>query len=440
MEVILLERVAKLGQMGEVVRVKDGFARNYLLPKGKALRATQANKTKFETMKVELQARNLEAKGEADKVGAKLDGQSFVVLRQASETGQLYGSVSPRDLAALLTDGGFAVDRNQIALNVPIKTIGLHKVPVLLHPEVEVTITVNVARSADEAERLARGEDVTVRREEGEDEEQAEAALAAAEAFFEPEAPPRRGGRGRQRADRGGAERRPDAAAARQSKMSNCFGGGGAGGGSGGGGGTTAVFCRPGAAAPATLRLLLWRSARPARRRDAGVRPERRRALRALPRSGRGRRARRPVRLGCAPSACAPRSASGALGSFDQIGWRVPPRSRGCWCSARAGSPRGCPGSGPWPGPAGPCGSPPPVQSEANSCGAGLALKFSPRELPTRPAPGPASCARQAPESTDNTPQRSAAGLSAGPDASFPTTATSLSSAMSPAASSDSGL
>jgi large subunit ribosomal protein L9 len=187
MEVILLERVANLGQMGEVVRVKDGYARNYLLPKGKALRATQANKSKFETMKVDLQARNLVAKSEADKVGSKLNGQSFVVIRQASETGQLYGSVSPRDLAALMTNGGFIVDRNQIALNVPIKSIGLHKVPVLLHPELEVTITINVARSADEAERLARGEDVTVRREEGEEAE-AEAATAAAEAFFEPEA------------------------------------------------------------------------------------------------------------------------------------------------------------------------------------------------------------------------------------------------------------
>jgi large subunit ribosomal protein L9 len=167
MEVILLERVAKLGQMGDVVRVKEGFARNYLLPKGKALRATQANKTKFESIKVDLQARNLASKAEADKIGVKLDGKSFVVLRQASETGQLYGSVSPRDLATILGDNGFAVDRNQIALNVAIKTIGMHKVPVLLHPELEVTITINVARSADEAERLARGEDVTVRREPG---------------------------------------------------------------------------------------------------------------------------------------------------------------------------------------------------------------------------------------------------------------------------------
>ena len=188
MEVILLERVAKLGQMGDVVRVKDGFARNYLLPKGKALRATQANKTKFETMKVELTARNLVAKGDADKVATKLDGQKFMVLRQASDTGQLYGSVSPRDLAGLLAGAGFGVDRNQIALNTPIKTIGSHKVPVLLHPEVEIAITVNVARSADEAERLARGENVTVRREGGADEDEAQAARAAAAAAFAPDA------------------------------------------------------------------------------------------------------------------------------------------------------------------------------------------------------------------------------------------------------------
>ena len=163
MEVILLERVAKLGQMGDVVRVKDGFARNYLLPKGKALRATKENRSRFETMKVELEARNLEQKSEAEKIAKKLDGQSFTVLRQAAEGGQLYGSVSPRDLAALVSEKGFALNRAQIALNTPIKTIGLHKVPVSLHPEVEVTITVTVARNADEAERLARGEDVTVR-------------------------------------------------------------------------------------------------------------------------------------------------------------------------------------------------------------------------------------------------------------------------------------
>ncbi len=186
MEVILLERVAKLGQMGETVRVKDGFARNFLLPKGKALRATKENKARFESMKGDLEARNLEFRGEAEKVGAKLDGQNFVVLRQASETGQLYGSVSARDLAVLITDGGFAVNRNQIDLNAPIKSIGKHKVPVALHPEVTVSVTLSVARNADEAERLARGEDI-MRRAEGAEAEAAE-AKAAAEKFFEPEA------------------------------------------------------------------------------------------------------------------------------------------------------------------------------------------------------------------------------------------------------------
>ena len=193
MEVILLERVAKLGQMGDVVRVKDGFARNFLLPKGKALRATDDNRSRFETMKVELEARSLEQKGEAEKVAKKLDGQSFTVLRQAAEGGQLYGSVSPRDLATLVSEKGFAVNRAQIALNTPIKTIGLHKVPVTLHPEVEVTISVAVARSADEAERVARGEDITAVRDE--DETGMPAAAAAAEAFFEPEAVEARRGR-----------------------------------------------------------------------------------------------------------------------------------------------------------------------------------------------------------------------------------------------------
>jgi large subunit ribosomal protein L9 len=183
MEVILLERVGKLGQMGDVVRVKDGFARNFLLPKGKALRATSENKAKFDAMKSQLQERNLELKGEAQTVAGSLNGQSFIVLRQASESGQLFGSVSTRDLAALLSSGGFAVNRSQIALNAPIKAIGLHKVPVALHPEIEVMITVTVARNPEEAERIARGEDVTVRREEAE--EIAEAARTAAEAFFE---------------------------------------------------------------------------------------------------------------------------------------------------------------------------------------------------------------------------------------------------------------
>lgn len=186
MEVILLERVGRLGQMGDTVRVKEGFARNFLFPKGKALRATKENKARFEGMRKDLEAKNLEHKSEAQKVAAKLDGKQFSVLRQAAETGQLFGSVSPRDLAALMSEGGVSIDRNQIALNTPIKTIGMHKVPVVLHPEVEVTVMVAVARSADEAERLKRGEDITIQRTQ--EEEDVEAAKQAAEAFFEPEA------------------------------------------------------------------------------------------------------------------------------------------------------------------------------------------------------------------------------------------------------------
>jgi large subunit ribosomal protein L9 len=184
MEVILLERVPKLGQMGEVVRVKDGFARNYLLPQGKALRATKENRSRFENMKVELEARNLEQKGEAEKIAKTLAGRTFTVLRQAAEGGQLYGSVSPRDLAALISESGCTISRSQIALNTPIKAIGSHKVPLWLHPEVEVTINVTVARNADEAQRIARGEDVT--RPSGEQEKEVEEAVE--ETFFEPEA------------------------------------------------------------------------------------------------------------------------------------------------------------------------------------------------------------------------------------------------------------
>jgi len=185
MEVILLERVAKLGQMGETVRVKDGFARNFLLPKGKALRATKGNKERFESMRKELEAKNLENRGEAQKIGDKLNGQTFVALRQASESGQLYGSVSARDIADLVTEGGFSISRSQVALNAPIKTIGQHKVEIALHPEVEVNVSVIVARNAEEAERVKRGEDITVSREA---QEEREAAAAAAEAFFDPEA------------------------------------------------------------------------------------------------------------------------------------------------------------------------------------------------------------------------------------------------------------
>ncbi|HEX3938744.1 MAG TPA: 50S ribosomal protein L9 [Xanthobacteraceae bacterium] len=182
MEVILLERVARLGQMGDVVRVKDGFARNFLLSRGKALRATDENRTRFETMKSDLEARSLALKSEASQVGTKLDGKSFTVLRQASETGQLFGSVSPRDLIAIIGESGFKLNRSQIALNTPIKTIGQHKVPLALHPDVETAITIIVARSADEAARIARGEDLTQLREPTE----AEAAVIAAEQFFEP--------------------------------------------------------------------------------------------------------------------------------------------------------------------------------------------------------------------------------------------------------------
>jgi large subunit ribosomal protein L9 len=181
MEVILLERVGKLGQMGEVVRVKDGYARNFLLPQGKALRATKDNRAKFEGMKVQLEARNLEMKTEAEGIAGKLKGKSFVVQRQASESGQLFGSVSARDIASILVDGGFTVSRSQIALHAPIKMIGMHTVPLALHPEVEITITMNVARNADEAERQARGEDVTQQRQESGE----EAAAAEAAAFFE---------------------------------------------------------------------------------------------------------------------------------------------------------------------------------------------------------------------------------------------------------------
>lgn len=161
MEVILLERVSRLGQMGETVKVKDGFARNFLLPQGKALRANQANKTKFEGQRSQLEARNLERKSEAQSIADTLDGKSFMVVRSAGETGQLYGSVSTRDIADILTAEGFTVGRNQVELNHPIKTIGLTNVAIALHPEVEVTVTLNIARSTEEAERQSQGETLT---------------------------------------------------------------------------------------------------------------------------------------------------------------------------------------------------------------------------------------------------------------------------------------
>ena len=162
MDIILLERVAKLGQMGETVKVKDGYARNFLLPQGKALRATKANLAKFEAERAQLEARNLERKQEAEGVASTLDGSTYVIIRSAGETGQLYGSVAARDIAEAATDDGVSVARGQVRLDRAIKTIGLHEVAIQLHPEVDVTVTVNVARSADEAERQAAGEDLTV--------------------------------------------------------------------------------------------------------------------------------------------------------------------------------------------------------------------------------------------------------------------------------------
>lgn len=163
MQVILLERIAKLGQMGDVVNVKDGFARNFLLPQGKALRANKANMERFETQRAELEARNLDRKKDADAINAKLNGTSYVVIRSAGETGQLYGSVSTRDVAAALEENGFHVARSQVTLQNPIKVIGLHNVEISLHPEVTSVVKINVARSEDEAVRQAAGEDLTTR-------------------------------------------------------------------------------------------------------------------------------------------------------------------------------------------------------------------------------------------------------------------------------------
>ena len=174
MDVILLERVAKLGQMGDVVSVKQGYARNFLLPQGKALRATDANKAHFEAQKAQLEAQNLETKKEAEAVGAKLDGQQFIIIRSASDAGALYGSVTNRDAADAATEAGFTVDKKQVVLAAPIKELGLHETTVSLHPEVECTIKLNVARSQEEADLQASGKSI-----------QELAAEAEAEAEFE---------------------------------------------------------------------------------------------------------------------------------------------------------------------------------------------------------------------------------------------------------------
>ena len=181
MQVVLLERIAKLGQMGDVVAVKDGYARNYLLPQGKALRANKANLERFEQDRAQLEARNLERKQEAEGVNAKLDGETFVTIRSSGDTGQLYGSVTTRDIAELLSDKGFSTARNQVVLAAPIKILGLHNVSIILHPEVTSNIVINVARTEEEAARQAAGEDVTAETDAAEEED----AVNADEIFDE---------------------------------------------------------------------------------------------------------------------------------------------------------------------------------------------------------------------------------------------------------------
>ena len=185
MEIILLERIAKLGQMGDTVTVKDGYARNFLLPKGKALRATKENAARFEAEKAQLEARNLERMTEAQAVADKLDGNTYIAIRSAGETGQLYGSVASRDIVAILEENGFNVARSQVELMQPIKTIGMHAIKIALHPEVDAQITINVARSNDEAERQAAGEDLTRRDAYEIDEAEAEEETIAPEDVFE---------------------------------------------------------------------------------------------------------------------------------------------------------------------------------------------------------------------------------------------------------------
>ncbi|GGD41511.1 50S ribosomal protein L9 [Sinisalibacter lacisalsi] len=179
MQVILLERVAKLGQMGDVVDVKSGFARNYLLPQRKALTASKANIAQFEAQKAQLEANNLETKKEADALAARLGGQQFIVIRSASDGGNLYGSVTTRDAAMVATEEGFTIDRKQVLIRQPIKTLGLHEVEVHLHPEVMVTIELNVARSPEEAELQASGKSI----QELAAEEEAAADFEIAELF-----------------------------------------------------------------------------------------------------------------------------------------------------------------------------------------------------------------------------------------------------------------
>lgn len=177
-ELILLERVEKLGQMGQLVKVKPGFARNYLLPQKKAMRATKENLTYFETQRAQLEANNLQRKAEATDISSKLEGLSVVVIRQAGESGQLYGSVSARDIAEAVTEAGFTIEKRQVVLDRPIKNLGLHPLKIVLHPEVSVTVTANVAQSTEEAQMQAKGIDPLRLREEEDEEVQRPAAEA----------------------------------------------------------------------------------------------------------------------------------------------------------------------------------------------------------------------------------------------------------------------
>lgn len=181
MDVILLERVERLGQIGDTVAVKNGFARNFLLPRKKALRATQNNQKLFENQRADIEARNLEAKKEAETVAIRLEGEAYVLIRQASDMGQLYGSVSSRDIAEAAGEAGFHINRDQVILHKPLKNLGVSDVRIALHPEVSVNIQVNIARSEEEAETQAKGEDVRSHKDEDDEPEEMQAADETAE-------------------------------------------------------------------------------------------------------------------------------------------------------------------------------------------------------------------------------------------------------------------
>ncbi len=179
-EVILLQRIEKLGQMGDVVKVKPGYARNFLLPQGKAIRSNTANRARFEGERIQLEANNLKRREEAERLAERMSGLTVVIIRQAGDSGSLYGSVSPRDIAVAAAEGGLTIDRQQVQLAHPIKTLGLSDVRVVLHPEVSIRVVANVARSAEEAERQARGE--RVGRNDGDDDDDEQPVFGQEEA------------------------------------------------------------------------------------------------------------------------------------------------------------------------------------------------------------------------------------------------------------------